>query len=211
MFNTFSASTMAFSLIAVASVFPTVANAGEIHLAGSTLGSLNGEPFVASTSVLDLAFASSTFDNDTVGGSLDLGGNANPASNFNNLGSFSLGLTNAVYNGNQFSLQVTFSSPSIVAGGSVTTFNDVITGTVKSGNGGVFVNFDNTPQTFTFANATAKGSFTMFVNDVSIAPGQDASLTAHITGSQEPVPEPASLAILGIGMVGFIKRQIKKA
>ena len=97
---------------------------------------------------------------------LDLGGNPSPGSNFNNLGSFFLNNVDNVYNGNTFQVMVTFTAPSTITGGNSTTFNDVITGTVTSGNGGVFIDFDNTPQVFNYSNATEAGSFTMAINDL---------------------------------------------
>lgn len=178
------------------------ARADEVHFVGSTLGQFNAQPFAATNSLLDLSFLNSTFDNITVGGSLDLGGDPTPP-NFNNLGSFTLGSTNATYDGNTFSLQVTFVAPSTIVGGVNATFTDVLTGTVSGGQGGVFVDFDNTPQTFFFSNALATGSFTMFVNDVSIAPGQVASLTGHIDATQQAVPEPTAIAGIGCGLLGL--------
>ena len=182
-----------------------LASADEIHVAGSTQGRFNAQSFGTSNSLLNLVNDNSTFDNNTVGGSLDLGGDPTPGTNFNNLGSFTLGLPNATYDGNTFQLLVTFTAPSTIVGGSSVTFNDTLTGTVSGGLGGVFVDFNNTPQTFTFSNATATGSFTMFVNDVSIAPGQSASLTGHITGSQSPVPEPTTIAGLACGIFGIFR------
>ena len=199
----------AVSLLGIA--LSSFALADEVHLTGSTLGQFNADPFVASTSLLDLSYVNSTFDNSTVGDTLDLGGSALPGSNFNNLGSFSLGTANASYNGNTFSIQVSFTSPTVIAGGSTTVFNDIITGTVLNGNGGVFVDFDNTPQVFNFANGTEVGSFTMFVNDVSIAPGQDVSLTAHIVGSQDAVPEPATMFIAAGAAIGFLKARKRQS
>ena len=199
----------AFSLVVGIS---SIASADEVHLAGSTLGSFNGGAFVTDDLLLDLAYSNSTFDNSTVGGTLDLGGNAAPGINFNNLGSFTLGNTNASYDGNMFELFVSFTSPSTIVGGSSAVFTDRIFGTVSGGLGGVFIDFDNTPQTFDFSNGTESGSFTMFVNDVSIAPGQASSLTGHITGSQQPVPEPATMAVLLCGGLGLLRsKKLKRS
>lgn len=178
-----------------------LASADEVHFTGSTLGRFNAQAFAPTNSLLDLVYLNSTFDNTTVAGALDLGGDPTPP-NFNNLGSFSLGTSNATYNGNTFQLMVTFTAPTVIAGGTSATFTDILSGTVSGGFGGVFVDFDNTPQTFTFANGSVTGSFTMFVNDLSIAPGRTASLTGHITASQ--VPEPAVAAGLVFGMFGLL-------
>ena len=198
-------------------VFATIGFAGiiyadEVHVMGSTLGSFNANPFVTTDTLLDLVYDNSTFDNTTVGGTLDLGGNPVPGLNFNNLGSFSLGLTDNIYDGNTFQLMVTFTSPTTIVGGDSTVFTDMLFGTVSGGLGGVFIDFDNTPQTFFFSNANEAGSFTMFVNDVSIAPGQSSSLTGHISGSQLAVPEPTALAGLFVGALGLMRlRRSKKA
>lgn len=186
-----------------------MASADEVHVVGSTLGRFNVQAFAASNSLLGLTYDNSTFDNTTVAGALDLGGNASPGANFNNLGSFTLNQANNAYDGNTFELYVTFTSPVTIVGGNSTTFTDKITGTISNGVGGVFIDFDNTAQTFTFTNATETGSFTMFVNDVSIAPNQSVSLTGHITGSQQPVPEPTALAGIFCGGLGLIRLRRK--
>jgi hypothetical protein len=187
-----------------------LAQADEVQFTGSTLGQFNAQAFGATNSLFDLTYSNSVFHNTTVGGALDLGGNPSPGSNVDNLGSFSLGLSNAVYDGNTFSLQVTFTAPSTIIGGNNAVFTDTLTGTVTGGSGGVFVDFDNTPQTFTFTNALATGSFTMFVNDLSIAPGQDASLTGHLTGTQQAVPEPTAIAGIGCGLLGLFGMRRKR-
>lgn len=200
-------STLALGLVLLAGV----ASAGEVHMIGSTLGKFNAGSFAPTDTLLGLSYSNSTFDNTTTGNQLDLGGNPSPGSNFNNLGSFVLNNVDNNYNGNTFQVKVTFSAPSTIVGGNTTTFNDIITGTVTSGNGGVFIDFDNTEQTFTYANATEMGSFTMAINDLSIAPNQTASVTAHIHGTSQPVPEPMSIAGLGCGALALLrKRRLKK-
>ncbi|MEI7986073.1 MAG: PEP-CTERM sorting domain-containing protein [Armatimonadota bacterium] len=187
-----------------------IASADEVSFVGSTLGQFNAQAFGTTNSLLDLHYSNSTFNNITVGNALDLGGNPSPGSNVDNLGSFDLGLTNATYNGNTFSVKVTFTAPSTIVGGNSAVFTDIITGTVSGGQGGVLIDFDNTPQTFFFTNALATGSFTMFVNDVSIAPGGKAAINGHITASQTAVPEPAALAGLGCGLLGLFGMRRKR-
>lgn len=198
------------ALLAFGMTISSVVLADEVNVAGSTLGQFNAQSYAATNSIMDLVYNNSTFDNTTVGGMLDLGGAPDPGSNFNNLGSFSLGSMNNVYNGNTFTLQVTFSAPTTIVGGSSAVFTDIIFGTVLNGNGGVFIDFDNTPQIFAFSNANEAGVFSMFVNDVSIAPGQNASLTGHIEGVQEAVPEPASMFLLAGAALGFMRARKRK-
>lgn len=184
-----------------------LANADEVTFTGTTAGAFNGGSFATTDTLLGLVYTSSTFNNTTVGGQLDLGGNSSPGSDFNNLGSFTLDTADNNYAGNNFSVEVTFTSPTGITGGSSVVFTDLITGSVSSTSGGVFVDFDNTPQLFTFNDGNINGSFSMFVNDLSLAPGQSVSITAHIEGNQAPVPEPASMAAIGFGIVGIIGRR----
>ncbi|MEI7577171.1 MAG: hypothetical protein WCK51_09770 [Armatimonadota bacterium] len=198
-----SRTTLVFGLALLAGI----ASAGEVTLVGSTLGSFNGNPFTPTGSLLGLSYSNSTFNNTTTGNMLDLGGNPSPGSNFNNLGSFALDNVDHNYNGNTFQVKVTFTAPFTISGGSTTTFNDIITGTVTNGNGGVFIDFDNTPQTFNYLNGSESGSFTMAINDLSIAPNQLGSVTAHVTGFSQPVPEPVSITGILCGAIGLIRRK----
>jgi hypothetical protein len=209
MYDFFSKGRAPITVVALVVGIAGIARADEVRVAGDTLGRFNAQPYLPTNSLFDLVYTNSTFDNTTVGGLLDLGGNPTPGTNFNNLGSFALGLADQNYSGNSFQLFVSFSAPVTIVGGSTTFFNDVLTGSVLGGLGGVFIDFDNTPQTFNFSNETAAGSFTMFVNDVSIAPGQAASLTGHISGFQAVVPEPSILIALACGGIGFLRRRRK--
>src|SRR5213075_1423165 len=149
----------------------------------------------------------STFSGTTANGFRAIGGNANPGSNFNNLGSISLSTAPNSYN-TPFTLQVSFTAPQGMNGSNMAVFTATITGTVRSDNtGGVFVDFDNTPLLFTFSDANCEpnpeaqppsagsttcgaGSFSFMVNDVSIDPGQTVSVTGQIIGADQQTPVP---------------------
>src|ERR1700754_56082 len=198
-----------------------VARADEVFIAGFTNGCFGVAcaPGASATSG-GLTYSNSTFSGTTANGFRALGGNADPGSHFNNLGSISLSTAPQSYN-TPFTLQVTFTAPQGINGSNQTTFTALITGTVRSDNtGGVFVDFNNTPVLFTFSDTNCEpnpeaqppsagqttcgnGSFNFSVNDVSIDPGQTVSLTVQITGAQQPaVHEQARLFLLGAGPTG---------
>jgi hypothetical protein len=177
----------------------------DVNVQGTATGGFDAQA-LSSTNLLSpgLTYFGSTFNATTAGGTssipgfVGLGGNPVPSPlNFNNLGSFVLDSTVASYNGHTFTLQVLFSAPPGIGGGNPQTFTADIFGVVSTlTGGGVLIDFNNTPQTFSFSNASQTGTISLSVNDVSISPGHIASVTGTLRSTV--IPEVSSMLPLAL-------------
>lgn len=174
------------------------AKADEVTISGSTTGVVSGVPQLTFT-------GNANFTGTTALGVGSLSGS-------NSLGSFFLSTAPTQALSGSFTLNVTFTVPTGIAGGQGTTYTATITGSVSPNidQGGVFIDFNNTPQVFTFSNANATGSFTLTLADVFVQTGRSAQLTAGITGQQSPVPEPMTMLLFGSGLAGVAAKMRRR-
>jgi len=155
-----------------------------------------------------LTYNNSTFNVTSAGGVAGLGstGMSTPAANVNNLGSWLLSGTPFAYGGNSFTLRVSFTAPPGTTPGSAVVTSTLVGNVISTDNGGLFIDFDNTPKSFTFTG----GSFNLIVNDVSLTPGATpVASTGFITVTTVPEPETYALILAGLGVVGFMARRRK--
>lgn len=207
--NSTKLATLAVALAAVVALqTPARASVLQIEVAGSTAGAFNGGALSSSDSFSSLTYNGSTFDGTTSSFDGLLAFGATPASpNVNNLGSFTLSSAIAPSLSSSFSLQVTFTAPTGIAGGNPSTFAATVSGSVSgTAEGGAIILFDSAPRTFVFNDGTTSGSFTFAVDPkITVLPGESRAIGAEIHAVVQPIPEMATMLPLGamLGAAGI--------
>jgi len=176
------------SAAAVAVTFAVAPARAEVVFSGSTDGcfgsgcaAVNG-----TTSTSNLTFSDVTsFGGTTSSDQLSVG----------NFGTFSLASGTDGYNGTHFTLFVDFTAPANT-NPNPGDFLAIITGGVTVNSGSLHVNFNNTPQLFTYAG----GTFTLELNDLDVSVGGSTNVSGLLIAS--PVPEPSTWAMMMLGFMG---------
>lgn len=205
---------VATTTLLVCLVFSAIsAQADPVTVTGSTRGGFEGAAATSSATLTGtfLGFPASSLDFAGQGFSTSIAGDGTPA--IIQIASFDLRtFSNYNFNGHTFVLAVNFTAPTVQGG----TFTANLSGSITAnelidGNESIVIDFDNTPQIFSFAG----GFLTFSVGDLIVHEQSGfVPLNAQITAQTTSTPEPMSMALMGTGLAGIaavLRKRRKKA
>ncbi|HEV2801381.1 MAG TPA: PEP-CTERM sorting domain-containing protein [Pyrinomonadaceae bacterium] len=171
-----------------------IAKADPLTVSGTSTGTITG------TVAQFLSFTGNTFTATTAGG-------VGAFSGADRIGTFTLSpaIGETPVSGT-FSLVVTFTSPTGILAGQVKGVSVPISGTISTTDtGGVQINFLSNGDgfiAFGFRNENGTGTAIIELPRLFVQSGDTADLTAGLRGRMDPIPEPATMILLGTGLAG---------
>jgi hypothetical protein len=106
--------------------------------------------------------------------------------------------TGPSFAGSTFALNINFTAPTGVTGASV--FNATLTGQLTQSSAGVQLTFNNPLLSFN----SSQGAFNLLIQPATLIAGTTGNVpvTALLSFAATPIPEPATLLLLGSGLAG---------
>ncbi len=188
------------ALAAVFAIGSATMRADQMTFTGSTTGGFNGDSPSATDTVSGLTFNAGNFNSTTSGNTASVGSTS--TGTFGTLTLLGTSGSTVKYGGTAFTLLIDFTDPTGIIGGQSSSFVAKVTGTVMDDNGGVTINFNPNKESYTFANGSDAGTFTLDLNNLSIQPGNTNDISGTLTEKSTAVtPEPNSLILPDTGLL----------